>query len=58
LSVKSATRGDVNSLGGSVGLLVQSPADASTDEIPSGDLETAKQYAKRIKAITEKFIAA
>jgi hypothetical protein len=33
-------------------------ADASTDEIPSGDLETAKAYAKRIKAITEKFIAA
>lgn len=57
-NTKSATRQDVNSLGGSVGLLVQSPADASADEIPSGDLETAKQYAKRIKAITEKFIAA
>ena len=30
---KAATRQDVNNLGGSVGLLVQSPSDASTDEI-------------------------
>jgi len=27
---------------------------ASTDEIPTGDLETAKLYAQRVKAIVEK----
>ncbi|MCU4437662.1 NADPH-dependent FMN reductase, partial [Acinetobacter bereziniae] len=56
-NTKDATRQDVNNLGGSVGLLVQSPSDASVEEIPSGDLETAKAYAKRIQAITDKFIA-
>lgn len=51
---KDATREDVNNLGGSVGLLVQSPSDASVDEIPTGDLETAKVYAKRVQAIVNK----
>ena len=55
-NTKAATRADINNLGGSVGLLVQSPADAGVDEIPSGDLDTAKEYAKRIKAITDKFV--
>jgi multimeric flavodoxin WrbA len=54
---KAATREDVNNLGGSVGLLVQTPSDASVEEIPSGDLETAKVYALRIAAITKKFSA-
>ena len=52
---KSATREDVNNLGGSVGLLVQTPSDASVEEIPSGDLDTAKVYAQRIASITKKF---
>lgn len=56
-NTKAATRQDVNNLGGSVGLLVQSPSDASVDEIPSGDLDTAKLYAKRVQAITDKFSA-
>jgi NAD(P)H dehydrogenase (quinone) len=45
---KAAQRTDVNNLGGSVGLLVQSPSDASVEEIPQGDLDTAKTYGKRI----------
>ncbi|EJB8537600.1 flavodoxin family protein [Acinetobacter baumannii] len=53
-NTKDATREDVNNLGGSVGLLVQSPSDASVDEIPTGDLETAKVYAKRVQAIVNK----
>lgn len=53
-NTKEAKREDVNNLGGSVGLLVQSPSDASTDEIPTGDLETAKLYAKRVQSIVEK----
>jgi len=42
----------VNNLGGSVGLLVQSPSDASVAEIPQGDLDTAKLYGKRVADIT------
>lgn len=49
---KAAQRTDLNNLGGSVGLLVQSPADASVDEIPQGDLDTARAYGKRVAAIT------
>ncbi|MBY0556474.1 MAG: flavodoxin family protein [Burkholderiaceae bacterium] len=48
---KAAQRTDINNLGGSVGLLVQSPADASADEIPQGDLDTAKAYGKRVASI-------
>ncbi len=47
-NTKAAQRTDINNLGGSVGLLVQSPSDASVDEIPQGDLDTAKSYGKRI----------
>lgn len=48
----AATRQDVNNLGGSVGLLVQSPSDAGADAIPTGDIETARQYGARVAAIT------
>lgn len=52
---KAATRNDVNNLGGSVGLLVQSPSDASAAEIPQGDLDTARIYGKRVADITARF---
>ena len=51
---KAAARTDLNNLGGSVGLLVQSPSDASVEEIPQGDLDTAKSYGKRIAEVTAK----
>lgn len=50
-NTKAATHADVNHLGGSVGVLVRSPADASVDEIPAGDLETARRYGERVAAI-------
>ncbi|SDF45443.1 MULTISPECIES: flavodoxin family protein [unclassified Duganella] len=50
-NTKAAKRTDLNNLGGSVGLLVQSPSDASVDEIPQGDLDTAKAYGKRIAEV-------
>jgi NAD(P)H dehydrogenase (quinone) len=50
-NTKSATRQDVNNLGGSVGALVQSPADVGADEIPEGDLETVKRYGARVAEI-------
>lgn len=50
-NAKASTRQDVNNLGGSAGVLVQSPSDASVDEIASGDLETAKLYGARVAEI-------
>ena len=41
----------MNHLGGSVGLLVRSPADAAVEEIPQGDLDTAKAYGQRVASI-------
>ncbi|MBJ8438064.1 flavodoxin family protein [Acinetobacter lactucae] len=55
-NTKDATREDVNNLGGSVGLLVQSPSDASVEEVPTGDLETAKLYAQRVQSIVNKIL--
>lgn len=52
---KAASRSDVNNLGGSVGALVQSPSDASTDEIPEGDLETVAAYAARVASVAKRF---
>ncbi|MFZ3117970.1 MAG: flavodoxin family protein [Variovorax sp.] len=53
-NTKAATRNDVNNLGGSVGLLVQSPSDVSAAEVPQGDLDTAKLYGARVAAIAAK----
>lgn len=50
----AATRDDVNNLGGSVGVLVQSPSDAGAEVIPAGDLETARQYGKRVAGIAQR----
>ncbi|NIC41552.1 flavodoxin family protein [Aquabacterium sp. A08] len=50
----AATRQDVNNLGGSVGLLVQSPSDAGADKIPQGDLDTARLYGARVAAVAAK----
>ncbi|MBU1295716.1 MAG: flavodoxin family protein [Gammaproteobacteria bacterium] len=51
----AATRKDVNNLGGSVGVLVQSPSDAGNDAIPEGDLETARLYGERVAHIASRF---
>lgn len=53
-NAKASTRDDVNNLGGSVGLLVQSPSDASVDEIPQGDLDTARRYGERVAAVARR----
>ncbi|CAM3820576.1 flavodoxin family protein [Paracidovorax anthurii] len=49
---KGATRSDVNNLGGSVGVLAQSPSDASVQEMSQGDLDTGRAYGTRVAAIT------
>lgn len=50
----AATRDDINNLGGSVGLLVQSPSDAGADAIPAGDIETARRYGQRVADIARR----
>lgn len=50
-NTKAAQRTDLNNLGGSVGAMAQSPSDAGVDEIPQGDLDTAKAYGARVVAI-------
>jgi NAD(P)H dehydrogenase (quinone) len=57
-NTKAATRNDLNFVGGSTGLLAQSPADASPDEAPlPGDLETAKVFGARVAAVTTRWNA-
>jgi len=51
---KASTRNDVNSLGGSIGALVQTPSDAGVDEVLPGDLETVRLYAKRVADIAQR----
>ena len=50
-NTQAATRQDLNNLGGSVGVLVQSPSDAGADVIPDGDLQTARGYGARVREI-------
>lgn len=51
-NAKAATRNDINYVGSFSGLMTVSPSDASPDEIPSGDIATAKAFGERIKAVT------
>ena len=53
-NTKASTRQDINTLGGSVGLLVSTPSDAGVDEVPAGDLATAKTYGKRVADVAAK----
>lgn len=54
-NTQASTRNDMNNLGGSVGVLVQSPSDAGADVIPEGDLETARSYGERVSGIASRF---
>lgn len=53
-NTKEATRNAANYMGSSVGAMVQTPSDASVEEIPAGDMETVVTYAKRVLSIAEK----
>jgi NAD(P)H dehydrogenase (quinone) len=43
-NTKASTRDDINYLGGFLGLVVASPADASVDDMFLGDLKTAEAF--------------
>lgn len=51
----AATRADVNNLGGSLGVFVQSPSDKGAEAIPAGDLETARLYGARVIEVAGRF---
>ena len=53
---KAAQRNDINFVASFAGAMAQSPSDSSPDEGPlPGDLETAKQFGKRIAETAAKF---
>lgn len=45
---KAAQRNDVNYVGSFAGAMSQSPSDASVQEMLPGDLETGKQFGRRV----------
>lgn len=50
-NAKASTSADPNNLGGSVGLMVRSPSDASVEEVHTGDLDSAVLYGERVARI-------
>ena len=51
---KAAQRNDVNYVGSFAGAMAQTPSDASPDEIPPGDLETARLFGERVAAVASR----
>lgn len=56
-NAKNAKRDDINYLGSYAGASMQTPSDASVDEVNPGDLETARLYGARIAELANKFTA-
>lgn len=54
---KAAQRNDVNYVGSFSGAMMQTPSDASADEVLPGDIETARQFGKRVADITAQYVA-
>jgi NAD(P)H dehydrogenase (quinone) len=56
-NAKSAKRDDINYLSSFAGLATASPSDASVDEVPQGDLATARLFGERIAAAAQRLAA-
>jgi multimeric flavodoxin WrbA len=54
-NTKAAQRNDVNYVASFSGAMMQTPSDASVDEVVPGDLETARLYGERIAQVTRQF---
>lgn len=52
---KAAQRNDANYLGAYSGAMAQSPSDAGAGEMLPGDLETARDFGKRVADVADKF---
>lgn len=55
-NAKSATRDDINNVGGYSGLLTATPSDASVEEMVPGDIETAKRFGQRIAEVAARWV--
>jgi multimeric flavodoxin WrbA len=56
-NVKASKRDDLNRMGSYIAPMAQTPADASPEEMSSGDLETARLYGARVALIAGQFRA-
>lgn len=54
---KAATRNDVNYVASFSGAMATTPSDASVDEMQPGDLETARLFGERVRAVANRFNA-
>lgn len=54
-NTKAAQRDDINYVGSFSGAMAQSPSDSSPDEMPPGDLATAKLFGKRVAEVAARF---
>ena len=52
---KGATRNDPNYLGSYSGAIAQSPSDASVADMLPGDLETARNFGRRVAEVAERW---
>jgi len=53
-NTKASTRDDINYLGGYLGLVVVSPADASVDDMIPGDLKTAEAFGANVAEVVKR----
>jgi NAD(P)H dehydrogenase (quinone) len=53
---KAAQRNDINYVGSFSGAMMQSPSDASVDEILPGDLETARLFGQRVATTAARLV--
>ena len=54
-NTKAAQRDDINYVGSFAGAMMQTPSDASPDEVNAGDLATARLYGARVAEVAGKF---
>ncbi len=52
---KAAQRNDINYVASFAGAMMQTPSDASVDEVVPGDIETACLFGERVAATTRQF---
>ena len=56
-NTKASQRDDINRMGSFLGPMAQTPADATPEEMSSGDLETARLYGVRVAALAAQLYA-
>jgi NAD(P)H dehydrogenase (quinone) len=52
---KTAKRNDINYVASFAGAMMQTPSDASVDEVVPGDIETARLFGERVAVITRQY---